>query len=217
VESQSPAQSTWSILINDVFNNQYLWLLGLAYFFVYFARTAMNDWTPMYLIETKGYSIIGANSMTTLIEIGGFFGNLAAGWASDRLFGAKRGPVNVLFTLGMVFGILAFSLAPMGSSLYESICLALIGFMIFGPQMLIGVAAVEVASKHAIATSSGFVCWISYLGAASAGYPLGKIIQEFGWDAHFAIMISASILALLFLLPLWGVKERPVPAKALAA
>ena len=209
----SAPQSTWKTLTNSVFNNKYLWLLGIAYFFVYFARTAMNDWTPLYLIETRGYSIVGANSMATLIELGGFFGNLSAGWASDRLFGAKRGPVNVLFSLGVVFSIIMFSVVPIGNSFAESISLALIGFTIFGPQMLIGVAAVEVADKHAIATSSGFVCCISYFGAACAGYPLGKIIQELGWNGHFAAMIGASILAVLFLLPLWGIKERPVTAQ----
>lgn len=202
-------QSTWQTLVSCVFTNKYLWLLGIAYFFVYFARTAMNEWTPMYLIETRGYSIIGANSMTTMIEIGGFFGNLAAGWASDKLFGAKRGPVNVIFSLGMVLGLILFSMVPVGESFYESACLALIGFSIFGPQMLIGVAAVELAEKHAIATSSGFVCCLSYLGAACAGFPLGKVIQELGWSSHFTCMIGASILAVLFLLPLWGVKDRP--------
>lgn len=208
--------STWQTLVTSVFNNKYLWLLGIAYFFVYFARTAMNDWTPMYLIETKGYSIIGANSMATMIEVGGFFGNLTAGWASDRLFGAKRGPVNVLFSLGMVFGILFFSMVPAGATWLESAALAFTGFMIFGPQMLIGVAAVELANKNAIATSSGFVCCISYLGSACAGYPLGKVIQEFGWSGHFATMMGASLLAVLFLLPLWKIKERPSTIAATA-
>ncbi|MBS0656371.1 MAG: MFS transporter [Verrucomicrobia bacterium] len=210
----SSQQSTWETLTQSVFNNKYLWLLGIAYFFVYFARTAMNDWTPLYLIETRGYSIIGANTTATFFEAGGFLGNLCAGWASDRLFGAKRGPVNVLFSLGVVFSLILFSMVPVGSSLGESICLAMVGFCIFGPQMLIGVAAVEVAEKHAIATSSGFVCCISYLGAACAGYPLGLIIQELGWSGHFTTMIGASVLAVLFLLPLWGIKERPVTAQA---
>lgn len=208
--------STWQTLVTSVFNNKYLWLLGFAYFFVYFARTAMNDWTPMYLIETKGYSIIGANSMATMIEVGGFFGNLTAGWASDRLFGARRGPVNVLFSLGIVLGILMFSMVPAGATWAESAALAFTGFMIFGPQMLIGVAAVELANKNAIATSSGFVCCISYLGAACAGYPLGKVIQELGWAGHFATMIGASVLAVLLLLPLWGIKERPATVAATA-
>lgn len=210
-------QSTWETLVTSVFTNKYLWLLGIAYFFVYFARTAMNDWTPMYLIETKGYSILGANSMATMLEIGGFFGNLCAGWASDYLFGARRGPVNVLFSLGMLLGIILLSMVPVGAGWQESACLALIGFMIFGPQMLIGVAAVEVASKQSTATASGFVCCISYLGAACAGYPLGKIIQEFGWSGHFGAMIAACILAVLFLIPTWNVKERPVPAKVATA
>lgn len=206
--------STWETLVNHVFTNRSLWLLGLAYFFVYFARTAMNDWTPMYLIETRKYSLIAANSMATMIEVGGFFGNLAAGWASDRLFGARRGPVNVLFSLGMVFAMILFSLVPAGASLQESATLALIGFMIFGPQMLIGVHAVELANKNAIATSSGFVSCISYMGAACAGYPLGKIIQEFGWSGHFSTMIAACVLSVLFLVPLWGAKEKRAPVAA---
>jgi len=216
-EESCATGSTWRTLVDHVFTNKYLWLLGLAYFFVYFARTAMNDWTPMYLIETRNYSIIAANSMATMIEIGGFFGNLCAGWASDRLFGARRGPVNVLFSLGVVLGIILFSVVPVGAAWQESACLALIGFMIFGPQMLIGVAAVELANKNAIATSSGFVCCISYLGAACAGFPLGKIIQEFGWSGHFSTMIGASLLAVLFLLPLWAVKERPVQTQPVVA
>lgn len=216
-DARAPSQSTWETLVSDVFTNKYLWLLAFAYFFVYFVRTAINDWTPIYLIETRGYSYVRANSMATMFEIGGFFGNLCAGWASDRIFGAKRGPVNVLFSLGVVLGIMLFSLVPVGNSLQESVCLALIGFMIFGPQMLIGVAAVELASKNATASASGFVCCISYLGAACAGYPLGKIIQELGWNGHFTAILGASVLALLFLLPLWAVKERPVPAKAVAA
>ncbi len=204
---EKSSSSTWETLVNHVFTNKYLWLLGIAYFFVYFARTAMNDWTPMYLIETRNYSLIAANSMATMIEVGGFFGNLAAGWASDKLFGARRGPVNVLFSLGMVFGIMLFSIVPVGAAWQESATLALIGFMIFGPQMLIGVAAVELANKNAIATSSGFVSCISYLGAACAGYPLGLIIQEFGWSGHFSTMIIASLLAVALLLPLWSTKE----------
>ncbi len=213
-EKNEAPQSTWNTLVNHVFTNKWLWFLGLAYFFVYFARTAMNDWTPMYLIETRGYSLIAANSIATTLEVGGFFGNLAAGWASDRLFGARRGPVNVLFSLGIVFGLILFSTVPVGAGWLESASLALIGFMIFGPQMLIGVAAVELAHKNAIATSSGFVSCISYLGAACAGYPLGLIIQEFGWSGHFSTMIAASVLAVLFLLPLWGTKERPALATA---
>ena len=39
-------------------------------------------------------------------------------------------------------------------------------------------------------------------------------LQELGWSGHFAAMISASILAVLFLLPLWGIKERPATAQA---
>jgi len=210
-------EPVWKTLKESVFTNKYLWLLGFAYFFVYFARTAMGDWTSMYLIETRNYSILMANSITTTIEFGGFFGNLVAGWASDKLFGARRGPVNILFSLGMVFAILLVSIVPAGYPFLESMTLALAGFMIFGPQMLIGVHAVELAAKHATASASGFVCCISYLGAACAGYPLGKIIQEYGWNGHFTMIIAASVMATLLLLPLWKTKDRPATVAPAAA
>jgi MFS transporter, OPA family, sugar phosphate sensor protein UhpC len=208
------SDSLWTQLVNHVFTNKYLWLLGFAYFFVYFVRTAMADWTSIYLIETRGYEIKMANVIATMMEWGGFLGSLAAGWMSDRIFGARRGPVNILFSAGMVLSLMLFSTIASGSYWQESMVLALSGFMIFGPQMLIGVHAVELATKETTATASGFVCCISYLGAACAGYPLGKIIQEFGWSAHFSTITIASAMALVLLLPLWKVKERAAPALA---
>ena len=50
-----------------------------------------------------------------------------------------------------------------------------VGFLVFGPQLLIGMSAAELSHKKAAATSNGFVSCISYLGAAAAGYPLGTL------------------------------------------
>ena len=55
----------------------------------------------------------------------------------------------------------------------------------FRPQMLIGMSASELSPKKAAATASGFAGWFSYIGAASAGYPLGKITQDYGWEGFF--------------------------------
>ena len=63
---------------------------------------------------------------------------MTAGWSADRLFGAKRGPVNALFALGMFLTIGAFWMIPAGYPLMDSVVMFLIGFMIFGPQMMIG-------------------------------------------------------------------------------
>ena len=199
--------STREILIDHVLKNPYIWLLAIAYFFVYVVRTGVNDWTALFLHESKGYSNLGANGFASLFEAGGFCGSLAAGWASDYLFSAKRGPVNVIFALGMLISLLAFWFVPEGYPWLDSTSIFAIGFFIFGPQMLIGVAAAELSHKKAAATSTGFAGFFAYFGAAVAGYPLGKITQDWGWDGYFVALIACSIISLAFLTPLWNVTE----------
>lgn len=208
---QEQELSTKEILLDYIIKNKYIWLLAAAYFFVYVVRTAVNDWTALYLLETKGYSRIGANGCVSMFEVGGFFGSLFAGWSSDRLFGARRGPVNVLFTLGMLLSLGLFWMVPKGYPTFDSAAMFFVGFTIFGPQMLIGVTAAELSHKKAAATSTGFVGCFAYMGAAVAGYPFGKLTQELGWEGYFFGMAICALLAALLLLPLWGVCKNSAP------
>jgi MFS transporter, OPA family, sugar phosphate sensor protein UhpC len=198
------------ILFDYVLTNPYIWLLAAAYFFVYFVRTGVNDWTALYLLESKGYtSRIAANGTVSLFEVGGFCGNLAAGWASDHIFSAKRGPVIVIFSTFMLIFLSIFWFVPTGDAYLwvDAVCLFLIGFAVFGPQMLIGMCAAEFSHKKAAATATGMIGTIAYAGAAAAGYPLGKIAQEFGWDGYFWALIVSCMFSVLLLIPIWGVKE----------
>jgi MFS transporter, OPA family, sugar phosphate sensor protein UhpC len=202
--------TTREILVEYVLKNKYIWLLSGAYFFVYIVRTGVNDWTALYLLEEKGYtSQIVANGAVSMFEIGGFCGSLAAGWMSDYLFSAKRGPVNVLFAVLTLLSIMAFWLIPTGDQYYwfDTIAMFCIGFSIFGPQMLIGICAAEFSHKKAAATSTGFTGFFAYMGAAVAGYPLGKITQDLGWNGYFCVLFSCCVLTTLLLLPIWNVKE----------
>lgn len=202
---QEQKRSAMNILVNFILKNPYIWLLAVAYFFVYAVRTGINDWTALFLVESKGYSSIGANGCVSLFEVGGFFGSLAAGWSSDRLFGAKRGPINVLFTAGMFVSIGLFWFIPPGYAMLDSVVMFLIGFSIFGPQMMIGMAAAELSHKNAAATSTGFVGFFAYIGAACAGYPLGSITQALGWGGFYWALLGCCAIAFLLLVPLWSV------------
>lgn len=197
--------SAKKILVNFVLKNSYIWLLAIAYFFVYAVRTGINDWTALFLVESKGYSSIGANGCVSLFEVGGFFGSLVAGWSSDRLFQAKRGPINVLFSMGMFIFIGIFWLLPEGYLILDSVFMFLIGFAIFGPQMMIGLAAAELSHKKAAATSTGFVGFFAYVGAACAGYPLGTITQDWGWEGFYWALLICCLISIFLLIPLWSV------------
>lgn len=210
--------TTKEILVEYILKNQYLWFLALAYFFVYIVRTGINDWTALYLREAKGYSLLAANGCVSLFEIGGVIGSLFAGWASDYLFGARRGPINALFAIGMVFAIALFWAVPPGHPWLDSAAMLITGFTIFGPQMMIGMAAAELSHKNAASTSTGFVGTFAYIGAAIAGYPLGKVTQDWGWEGFFWFMIVCCVISVLMLLPMWSVtaNKKLVLAKSTA-
>lgn len=215
--SDQPECSSWQIFVDYILKNKYIWLLAIAYFFVYVVRTAVNDWTALFLLETKSYSQLGANGCVSLFEVGGFFGSLTAGWSSDKLFSAKRGPVNVIFAAGMILSIAAFWFIPPGYQLLDSIAMFFIGFCVFGPQMLVGVAAAELTHRRAVATSNGFVGCAAYIGSAVAGYPLGKITQDIGWEGFFLAVLICCIISMLVLLPMWGVTKKKLRSALTAA
>jgi len=207
--------SAKEILFKHVLNNKTIWLLAVAYFFVYIIRTAINDWSTMYLVETRSYNLLAAGACVFWFEIGGIFGSLVAGWASDKVFRGRRGPVSILFSFGVIFALFAFWNAPAGMPILDSALMFSIGFLIFGPQMLVGMIPAELAGKKAAGAATGFVGFIAYIGASVAGYPIGLITQRWGWEGFFITMGIGGVLAVLLLAPVWKVGEqREVAAKS---
>jgi OPA family sugar phosphate sensor protein UhpC-like MFS transporter len=203
------ALSAKEILVDYVLKNKFIWILALSSFFVYIIRQAANDWLFLYLIEEKGYSMTIASSTVFWFEVGGFFGSLAAGWFSDKIFGGKRGPINALFSFCVIFSLWLFWKNSGSHILVDSLLMGSIGFFIFGPQMLIGVAAAELSHKKAAGTATGFAGTFAYLGAAVAGGPLGWVTEKYGWDGLFLVLAICGVMAFLVFLPLWSVRSNP--------
>ncbi|MGD6738322.1 MFS transporter [Photobacterium leiognathi subsp. mandapamensis] len=200
-ENTGKGLSQKQILTRYVFSNKYIWLLGLSYILVYIVRTAINDWGNLYLTEQYGYSLITANSALSLFEIGGFLGSLVAGWGSDKIFSGNRGPMILLFSMGIFLSVAALWLMPIASFALQAVCLFAIGFFVFGPQMLIGMAAAECSHKDSVGAATGFVGLFAYMGAALAGYPLAIITQHFHWTGFFVVISVAAAAIGLLLLP----------------
>jgi len=83
----------------------------------------------------------------------------------------------------------------------------MIGFFLYGPQMLIGLCGAEIVGRRSVGASEGFLGWIAYLGAANAGVPLSLLVQQFGWDAFFFALIFACVIGMFLLAPLTGAKS----------
>lgn len=213
-EDKDNALSANQLFVKYVLKNKLIWLLAFANFFVYVVRQGVSDWTAIYMMESHEYSLIKAQSVIWWLEIGGIGGSLLSGMASDRLFSARRGPICILFAIGICMAVLLFWKVS-GHYLYlDYASVILMGFCIFGPQLLIGLASAELAHKDAAATSNGFVGAFGYLGAACAGWPLMKITHAFSWNGFFIALACCAGIAILMLLPTWNVtKTKLVTAK----
>ncbi len=188
------------LLFKYVLRNRPVWILAFAGFFVYVMRIAINDWSMLYLVEAKGYSSVFASFCVCWFEIGGLMGSLTAGWCSDTLFGARRNPVNILFTVGILIAMTIFWMAPISTPILDAVFQFIFGFFIFGPQMLIGMTVAEISHKKAVATSTGFAGYVAYLGAAAAGGPLGALVATWGWGSlFFTLTICGAMTLALFL------------------
>ena len=208
-DAEQEVLSVKEILFKYVLTNKYIWILAVSYFFVYVIRQAVNDFGALFLMKTKGYSMMVAYGSVFWFEAGGVCGSLAAGWASDRIFKGRRGPINVLFSFAVVFALTGLYFVPAGMVYLDYLLMFTVGFFIFGPQMLIGMAAAELSHKKAAGSASGFTGWVAYLGAATAGYPISKVIELAGWYGFFVVLAVCAVISMIFLIPLWKIKTNP--------
>lgn len=196
------------IMFKQVLNNKYVWIFSLSYFFIYVVRTAINDWTVFYLREAKGMEAMLASTGVTWFEVGGFVGMIAAGWGSDYIWKGNRVPVMVICAIGLIASLFGLMYVPENHVFLDMFFLALIGACVFGPQMIVGLAAAEFVDKRAAATSNGFAGTLGYFGAATAGYPIGIMIDAYGWHGFFVALLVSSAVIFLMLLPLWSTHDR---------
>lgn len=226
-----------TILLKYILPNKWIWILSFAYFLTYVVRTAVNDWGNLYMKDVLGYLPVKANSVISWFELGGFFGSIAAGWGSDLLFKGRRTPMNTLFSIGILactvgfmfiahhyYGLIdgldqAAKQAVQATNqesnlvyLMHSVLFAVVGFFIFGPQMLIGMVGAEAIHKNAAGTATGFLSFFAQVGGATAGFPLAWVIQNQGWNVFFSLLAFISAMLLLMLV-LFAFGEKSMEAQ----
>ena len=194
-------EAKYTELRKYVLGNPYIWLLACCYVLVYVVRTAINDWGNLYMTEQRGFNLMSANSAISMFEVGGFIGALVAGWGSDKLFNGNRGPMNLIFAMGILLSVGSLWLMPFFSYVMQAACFFTIGFFVFGPQMLIGMAAAECSHKNSAGAATGFVGLFAYMGAALSGYPLAKVMEIWHWNGFFVVISVAAGVSALLLLP----------------
>lgn len=192
------------ILLEHVLNNKPLWIIAFANIFVYVIRYGVLDWAPTYLTQAKGAPQDMARWQFFIYEWAGIPGTLLAGWASDKFFHGRRGPVSVIYMAFVTLAVWLYWQNPAGRFWVDSVSLFVIGFLIYGPVMLIGVSAVDMVPKKAAGTAAGFTGFFGYMfGAVIAEAGMGRVVDRWGWDGGFQLLLASCVAAILLLALTW--------------
>lgn len=199
-EKSETVLTTKEIFFKYVLNNKTLWFIAFANAFIYMVRYGCLDWAPTYLQNVKGYNLQDVGWAYFAYEFAAIPGTILCGWLSDKLFKGRRAITTMVYmTLVAVF-VAVYWLTPAGHPTLDIICLIAIGFLIYGPVMLIGVHALDLAPKNAAGTAAGLTGFFGYFfgTALLANICVGLVVDSLGWNWYFIMMIIACALAFLF-------------------
>jgi OPA family sugar phosphate sensor protein UhpC-like MFS transporter len=220
VGSRAGAQAPGSVLQQQlgVLRIPAIWVLAISSALMYVTRYAINSWGVLYLQEARGYSLVEAGSFLMASTLAGIVGCLAFGFVSDKAFGARRPPANLLFALCELSGLLLIFHGPRDAGVLMA------AFVLYGVGLnglvtsLGGLFAVDIAPKRVAGAVMGVVGIFSYIGAALQEHASGFLIErgmtvvdgvrhyDFGPVSN--LWIGSSVLSMLLVATLWRVRLR---------
>jgi OPA family sugar phosphate sensor protein UhpC-like MFS transporter len=196
-----------------------VWVLALASATMYVTRYAINSWGVLYLQEARGYSLVEAGTFLAINTFAGIVGCIAYGFISDKVFGARRPPANLLFAICELGGLALLFFGPATG------VTVIAAFVLYGVGLnglvtsLGGLFAVDIAPKRVAGATMGIIGIFSYLGAGLQENVSGLLIErgmtlgadgtrlyDFGPAIRF--WIGSSVVSMLLAATLWRVRLR---------
>ena len=188
-----------SEIFKTVLSNKLLWYIAFANAFVYMVRYGCLDWAPTILKE-QGVDLKDAGWAYFAYEMAAIPGTIFCGWLSDKVFKGRRALPTIIFMALVAVAIVVYW-QFFNNFTVVICCLIAIGFLIYGPVMLIGVQALDLAPKNAAGTAAGLTGFMGYvLGTAIlANVVIGYVAENAGWDWTFILLLIACALSVFFM------------------
>ncbi|KAI3373924.1 hypothetical protein L3Q82_022493, partial [Scortum barcoo] len=161
-------------------------------------------WLPLYISNIAHFDAKEAGDMSTLFDVGGIVGGIMAGLVSDYTGGrATTCCVMLLVAAPMLFLYNYIGQRSIGTTIGM---LLVCGGLVNGPYALITTAVSADLGTHeslrgnsrALSTVTAIIDGTGSVGAA-VGPLLAGVISPTGWNNVFYMLISADVLACLFL------------------
>ena len=195
---------SWLTTVGLTLSNGRLWLLAVALGLLNACRFGFLDWGVAHLKEVQPAGIGVSALKYSVLPLGGITGTLLAGWATDRFFGGRGVPMICAMLVLLALLALGYDAIVRTNLPLSIVTLALIGAMIFGPQvLLVGTAPVDLARRGSAAAAVGFVNFVGYLGAAAGDQVTGALVDRYDWHVAVYFWSACALGAAVVAAPLW--------------
>jgi len=191
--------------ILEVLGHSAVWITGAMYFLLKLTRYAILFWTPLYLVEHLGMDKVAAAKTSSWYELIGFLGVVFAGYASDKLFSARRFPVGSLMLLGLAVVCYFEPTLIQWGEYGPALAMGLMGFMTYGPDTLMtGAGAMDIGTSRCAATAAGVINGMGSCGQLLSPFVVVFMKSTYGWDSVFYLFVGCAVLGSLLLATKWN-------------
>jgi sugar phosphate permease len=186
-------------------SNPSLWLLGISLGLLNACRYGFLDWGLTHLKEVQETGVGKAALKYAVLPVGAIAGSYVAGWATDRFFNSRRAPVTCILLVALSGLSLMYDWMARTSVPGTMLLLVMIGFCIYGPQvLLVGTAPADLAKRGTSAAAAGFVNCMGYIGAASGDYFTGLTLDAYDWSRAILLWAAWAMAAAIATGLLWN-------------
>ena len=182
-----------------------MWVISIANFLVYMLRYASLHWGPTYLQEMKHLSKLTSSSLQSGSEFAGMASALIAGYTADRFFRGRAGRVCVIAMALMTLVLYLFWTTPTAMKSLAGV--------LFRRDGVPGLRAADAdrgdgdehRQQRAAAAAVGLTGIVGYLSSVLSGWGLGSLVDHYGWDAAFKVMIGCTVATAGLMALTWNV------------
>ncbi|XP_021933123.1 glucose-6-phosphate exchanger SLC37A2 [Zootermopsis nevadensis] len=180
---------------------------SLSLFFAKLVSYTFLYWLPLYIKSSTTLSPTESAQLSTLFDVGGIVGAIVAGGISDYS-GKSASTCAAMLSLAIP---MMFVYEDYGTDGFVTnvLLLAAVGFLVNGPYALITTAvSADLGTHHSLEGNAKALATVSAIidGTGSVGAAVGPLVAGFvsnmGWQYVFYMLMTADVLALLFLVRL---------------
>ncbi len=215
-KEEMASAATLGFVLRKVFASPSMWLIAFSSMCIGMVRNSIDHWWAKYIgtvfhLDSKALSSFAPYEIASWgMPLAAIVGGLAAGNASDRIFGSRRAPVICFAFIGQAITLFALSRA-IHSPWLGCLFLLMISFFIQSAHSLVGGAAsMDFGGKKAVATAAGLFDGAQYLAGTLVGYGMGTLLDHYkNGGAEYEVWPLAplpfAILGAILISRLWNV------------